>query len=368
MSAAAAAATRAPVDDDGTMFFGDAPAAGGGAGLRGPGAGPAAFDDVALVDDPATFDAQTAFAPLSGPGQEPSAARLAARAEPLDDALGPAPRAAGRRPSARSPRPAGGPKPPGRPGERPRSGGRRKPKEPSAVLLGLGLGLVILAGIAAAYFLTRGDEEATGSEVETPIDVTTSVPTDTTVDTVAAPVTTQPPSVTFDEAAGGPIAAGTEYQIGVNGGPEGALYQLLVDGAPQAEPAAELPPTVFEPGRHLLEVAITGPAGDVSTDPVVVYAVGEVSGVTYRANLSSVDIQTEGWAEAIRRFDEFAVNHPELELMPSDWFPSLAPGYWNLFVDGFDSRDEAEAYCTATGLSIPDQCWGLRFDPDAPAG
>ena len=72
------------------------------------------------------------------------------------------------------------------------------------------------------------------------------------------------------------------------------------------------------------------------------YAVGPIPEASYRANLSSVNVAEEGWAEAVRQFDEFvAAGHAELELMPSDWFPSLVPGYWNLFVDGFGTRDEA---------------------------
>ncbi|MEL7157592.1 MAG: hypothetical protein AAFN30_13445, partial [Actinomycetota bacterium] len=259
------------------------------------------------------------------------------------------------------------------------SASRRKPKEPSTILLGLGLGVVVLAGIAAAYLLTRssdGADETATSESTVPAveeEVTDTTGSDPATDDVAAgPGTASPPVVEFDQAAIGPIMAGTEYSINVNGGPGSASYQLLVDGVAAAEPAPQLPPVTFEPGRHLLEVKITSPEGDTGTPPVVVYAVGEVpTGVSFRANLASVNVDPdiEGWAEAVRRYDAFvASGHENLQLMPSDWFPSLTPGYWNLFIGGFGTAAEAEAYCDSFGLAVPTDCFPVRFDPDAPAG
>ena len=250
------------------------------------------------------------------------------------------------------------------------------------MLLGLGLGLVILAGLAAFWFLTKdggesvtSDEAASGESIaDAPLDA--SPATDTALDTLtseddpAGPETTNPPQVSFDEAAVGPVAAGQEYTVGVNGGPtDAATYQLFIDGEPSAEPAPTLAPVVFEPGRHLLEIAVSSPsAGEVSTTPVVVYAVGEIpGGVTYRANLSSVNVQTEGWAEAVRQFDDFSQAHADLQLMPSDWFPDLVPGYWNLFVGGFGTDAEAKAYCTAAGLEIPVDCFSQQVNADTVA-
>ena len=71
----------------------------------------------------------------------------------------------------------------------------------------------------------------------------------------------------------------------------------------------------------------------------------------------------------MRQFDEFvAAGHTDGQLMPSDWFPSLTPGYWNIFVGGFSDKPAAVTYCEAVGLAGPDQCFPQFFDPDASAG
>ncbi|MEM9614969.1 MAG: hypothetical protein AAF962_19555 [Actinomycetota bacterium] len=385
MSAAAAAA-RGGVDEDSTMFFPGPNSAAPRTAERPPGRAPARDDDFG----PSAFDAPP-FDPLDDPKAGDPAAMLAARAEPLGGAgKGAANRTRGTRPA---PGGKGGPGAKGTRGAKGARGGTapavprsaatrsapksRKPKEPSTLLLGLGLGAVILAGIAAAYFLTRGgDDDQVASDPITVVEEETTDPTDAgeaVTDTdVAGPETTTPPVVEFDAAAVGPIMAGTEYTINVAGGPTDATYQLLVDGVAAAEPAPQLAPVVFAQGRHLVEVKITNATGETSTPPVVVYAAEEAApGVTFRANLASVntDPNVEGWAEAVRRFDEFvAAGHTELQLLPSDWYPSLAPGYWNLFVGGFGTRAEAITYCEGFGLSVPDQCFAQEFDPAAPAG
>ncbi|MDH3681732.1 MAG: hypothetical protein OEV40_17485, partial [Acidimicrobiia bacterium] len=185
----------------------------------------------------------------------------------------------------------------------------------------------------------------------------------------AGPATGLTPVVIFDEAAIGPIDAGVSYTIAIGEGPGNATYQLLVDGEAQAEPAPELPPVVFTPGRHLLVVNITSPEGNLSTDPVLVYAVGETPALTWRANLSSVNVETEGWAEAVRQYEDFvAAGHTELQLMPSERFPALTPGYWNLYIGGFEDNAAATAYCEQYGLTVPDQCFPQLADPNAAAG
>lgn len=242
-------------------------------------------------------------------------------------------------------------------------------------MIGLAVGAVLLAGAVAYFLFGRGGGDEGQQIVEQPVETTavnpleTTAPETTTTETVAGPETAEKPQVAFDQAAVGPINADEPYTISIVGGPADGMLQLLIDGAPAAEPAPELAPVTFTPGRHLLEVKVTSAtAGEVSTTPVLVYAVDAgPSEVTYRANLASVNVDPniEGWAEAVRRFDEFVANgHTDLKLMPSDRYPSLTPGYWNLFVDGFGSASEAEAYCEAAGLAVPLDCFPVRIDPN----
>lgn len=325
----------------------------------------------ARPDGPNRFDTADAFEPMADRTKERTPALLAAKTEPLGGAK---PRRDAGGGSGRNPRPSSRP---GRDGGGPsRSRNQaRKPNDGPKALIGIGIAAVLLIG-AGVYFFTRGSdgddssleaiqsEDTAGEGTEGAV---SSAPQQTTLEPEAPAAT--PPVVVFDEAAIGPIQAETEYAVSVSGGPQSAMYRLLVDGEPQAEPAAELPPASFAPGRHLLVIEITSPEGDHSTDPVLVYAVGGIPEPSYRANLSSVNVEEEGWAEAVRQFDEFvAAGHTDLELMPSDWFPSLLPGYWNLFIDGFANADEALAYCAEFELAVPDECFAVHFDPDAPAG
>ena len=321
------------------------------------------------------YDVPGAFEPTDDFDREPTPALLAAKAEPLAGAP-----SANRRPNrkpAKSSRSKAGE---AARASKARAANRRKPKEPSKLLLGAGVVAILLAGFATAYFLTRGGDDtgdtATVEGDETAGDTTlpsdgsevATDPTDPTGSTAPAEVT-GPPTVVFDEAALGPIDAGVPYTISVQNAPPDATLQLLVDDVPYAEPAAELPPTTFEPGRHLLVINMTSPAGTTSTGPVLVYALGETPPAAWRANLSSVNIETEGWAEAVRQFDEYvAAGHTNLQLLPSARVPSLTQGYWNIFVGGFADSDAARAYCEQYGLSVPDQCFTVLADPSAPAG
>lgn len=377
MSAAAAARARLTPDEDSTMFFP------GPVDDLDPGSigGPIPDrDDLTTLADlgglsPDLDAPASSFEPLDELGGESGPALLAAKAEPLGvDRRRPASAKSGR--PSRSAQGAAAAR-----SVKKRSPSRRKPKEPSKLLIGLGVLVVAMAGVGAAYYLTqRGSDDTTssdqvatgdlgGTEAETGETETPTSPDEPAQEEeTAGPSAGLPPVVIFDEAAIGPVDAGVPYQIAVGDGPANAEYQLYIDDVPDADPAPELPPVVFEPGRHLLVIAITNETESISTDPVVVYAVGETPGITYRANLSSVNIETEGWAEAVRQFDEFVgVGHDNLQLMPSEPFPSLVPGYWNLFVDGFDSAAGATDYCAEFDLAVPEDCFAQRFDPDAPA-
>ncbi len=358
-----AAPIGASADDEDTRFM--APAPGPAAPPPPPPPGPP-IDDIDPFGHPDLDD--DAFAAQFGPvdddiDREPTPALLAARAEPLGGGGGGSP--SGRRPRSGRSRASEAAR-----SSRAGSRGRRKPKEPSRILIGLGLVAVLLAGFAAAYFLTQrsgSDDADTAADTQAPTD--TSVPSETTASSAvdATTETSAPPAgseaeqpvVVFDEAAIGPIVAGQSYNLSVRGGPAEASYQLLIDGVAAADPAPELAPVVFSEGRHLLEVMITSPAGDAETRPVLVYATpAEAAPPTWRANLKSVDIEGEGWGLAVQAFEEFTdAGHENLQLAPSSFYPNLAQGYWNIFVGGFPDQASAEAYCAQYGLTVPVDCF-----------
>jgi hypothetical protein len=241
--------------------------------------------------------------------------------------------------------------------------------------------VVVASGLGAAYLLTRGEDDGeqaadptTSSIAQDPAETGATDSGDPSSSPSSEPAgadTGQAPAVSFDEAALGPITAGTPYTIGVAYGPADAQYQLSIDGVPQGEPMAELAPVTFEPGRHLLEISVITPAGTTIIEPALVYAVGQVPAEPiWAANLSSVSKTdpTEGWAEAVSRFETYSLDHPDLKLLPSESYPSLTAGYWILYVDGFAGADEATAYCEAHQLAVPDECFPRRLDPAAPAG
>ncbi|MFV0259514.1 MAG: hypothetical protein ACK5PP_13840 [Acidimicrobiales bacterium] len=287
------------------------------------------------------------------------AASLAARTEPLEPAANRPRRSSS---SARR-RAAAGPA-----GSR---STRRKPKDPPKWAIVLGIVGVLLLGVGAAYLVQQLGEDDTESADQAPVSTSSTVATGAAADgsastTSAAPTTLVEPSVRFDDAALGPIVTGTEYQIGIEDGPSGATYQLFVDDEPVGEPSDTLPPVTFENGLHKLQVEISDPSGPVASPvPVLVYAAGPApTAPEWRANLSSVSIEHEGWTEAVTQYQGFvAAGHTDVQMMPSDWLPSLPAGYWNIFVGGFSSRDRALAYCNEKGLAVPDQCFAVRVEP-----
>ena len=251
--------------------------------------------------------------------------------------------------------------------------GRRKPKpkEPNRLVLAMSVGLVLLAGIAVAWFLTRGDDgdntETADAEVVAPPEATDEVAAAT--DPAAAPEPqVDEPTLFFDEAQTGPLQQGETYSIDLVGEPEGSMLQVVVDDIPQGNPEAQLPDLILPPGRHSLYIQISNGAETSTSTPVEVYVLGDPPPVGFRANLSSVNIQDEGWVEALRRFDEYrAAGHEGLQLAP------LSEGYWNIFVAGLgEERASAQAYCESFQLAIPDQCFPTYYDgaaaPAATAG
>lgn len=276
--------------------------------------------------------------------------------------------------------------------------GRRrkpKPKEPNKLLLGAAVAFALLIGGAVFYF-TRGSDE---TETVSPGDSTEAAATDEAapgepadsdpgVDALAGsdlvdevnPDLSAPaapdaqvggePTFALPDGEAGPLQAGEEYPMQMTGTPEGTLLQLVVNGAPQEQPAPVLKPQVVLPaGRQNIYVELTGADGSVTASNAIdVYVLGDPPTAGFRANLSSVDMVNEGWAEAIRQYDGYlADGHTTVRLAPSDPYPSLTPGFWNIFVDGFDGREAAQSYCEQFTLAIPDDCFPRDFDPAAPA-
>ena len=252
-------------------------------------------------------------------------------------------------------------------------GGRRepvKPREPNRLLLFGALALVVLAGAAVAWWLTRdGDEtaQATDGEAEaaqtetTDPAVATEAATDATTaepEPVAEPLL-DVPVLSLVGVEPGPLDPAGTYSIDLEGEAPGALLQVVVDGVPQGEPGPVLPDLILPTGRHTLLVNITDGGVVTSSTPVEVYVLGEPPAEAGDlANLASVDIVNEGWDEAIRRFDGFRTDgHEGLQLLP------ITPGYWNIFVAGLGDSETVAAYCESFGLAVPADCFAKPFDP-----
>lgn len=250
---------------------------------------------------------------------------------------------------------------------------KQKPKEPNKLILGLAAALVVLVGVAVAFLLTRGDD-ATNDQVAAEGDPSTDdVPEAAALDDASAPpevATTVPeiqvdePTLVFEAAQTGPLRQGDTYSIDLLGEPEGALLQVVVDGLPQGDPAPQLPDLILPAGRHSLVIQITNGAEQSLSTPAEVYVIGDPPPAGYRVNLSSVDMQAEGWVDAIRQFDEFrAAGHEGLQLAP------ISPGFWNIFVGGLGEEQAAAlSYCESFGLAVPDECFGVLVEPSDAAG
>ncbi len=186
-------------------------------------------------------------------------------------------------------------------------------------------------------------------------------------DPSAPAVLSDSPVLTLDGAADGPLQVETQYEMTLEGVPNDSEYLVVVDDIPQ-EPALDyLPVLILPEGRHTIFVTVTSGGRTADTNSVEVYVLAPELTATHRANLSSVSVADQGWAEALRQFDEFrAAGHENLMLSPSDPYPSLLPGFWNIYVAGFADGAAATAYCEQFELAIPNECFPAPFDPDGP--
>ena len=352
----------------------------GGNGRSGP--VPSAFPDLDDAPSADSFPSWSASSP-SGPGPQDTTQAMAAVGG-RGDRTGTLPRTDDRPPSGLSGAGSSG----GRAGAgvgaaaaahrlqetEIKLGGRRepvKPREPNRLLLFGALALVVLAGAAVAWWLTRdGDDAAqtTDGEVETAQTDTTdpAAATETATDATTAepePTAAEPlldvPVLSLVGVEPGPLDPAGTYSIDLQGEAPGALLQVVVDGVPQGEPGPVLPDLILPTGRHTLLVNITDGGAVTSSTPVEVYVLGQPPvEVGDLANLASVDIVNEGWDEAIRRFDGFRTDgHEGLQLLP------ITPGYWNIFVAGLGDAETVAAYCESFGLAVPDDCFAKPFDP-----
>lgn len=243
---------------------------------------------------------------------------------------------------------------PPRSGAAERSGGGAPPARGSRRWLATAAAVLIVAagGAAATRLIGAGDA---GEDPTTSSDA--SMPS-------TAPPGVGTPSVVFAEAVDGPVRSGDSYTLDVDGAAPATTYRLLEDGSMVAEGPAPFSYTPA-PGRHeiVLQTATDPP---VRSSPVELYAVGDLPPAGYRVNLASVPAEPGNWPTALAKFDELvAAGHTDLVLLPSDWFPQLTPGFWNLFIPGFgDEQDLGEAYCRSFDLAVPDDCFASYFDPE----
>lgn len=259
-----------------------------------------------------------------------------------------------------------------------------KPKRASGWLLGFGLIAVLAAGAAAAYWLTRGDDTtsdvATGADAETVANADTEqeAAPDATASTAAADTATSDttpasptgePLLVMPAAEEGPLTTETAFPIEILSAPAGVQYQIVVDDIPQGNPYVVLPDLHLPAGYHTIYVEMIDGANRTPTNTIDVHVFDntQVPATGYRANLASINVETEGWSEAVSRFNQYkAAGHENLRMTPSDPYPSLVPGYYNIYVDGFgEDRAGAQKYCEDFNLAIPDECFPSYFDPEA---
>ncbi|MGF1596372.1 MAG: protein kinase [Acidimicrobiales bacterium] len=258
---------------------------------------------------------------LAGPGPYPSPGAHPAPSPPFDDRLASSP--SPRMPDTATPAPW------------------RTGRSPAAILAATVAAVVVVVGlgVAARLILPSGSDE-----LDRPV-----------LGLAAADI--------------GPLQAGSSYQISVTGpGVDGSAgFQTLVDGTPVGPlTIGELEPFAPPAGRHQLQIQVTRQDEVAVTEPVEFYAIGDAPDAGFRANLASLSIGSENWPAALDAFDRLvAAGHDDLQLLTSDAFPSLRPGFWNLFVPGFgQDRQAAEAYCAEFDLAIPNECFASRFDPE----
>ena len=283
--------------------------------------------------------------------------------------------------------PMGGPRPVPPGGQGPRQAGRPQlelapppvQQDRSRWMIPVAALLGVLA-LAAGYwvFVRNNDDSATFAadsddlaadlvEEDLEGDAATDAGSTGSADPAAPTVLSDSPVLTLEGAADGPLEVETQYEMSIEGVPNGSDYLVVVDDIPQ-EPALDyLPVLILPEGRHTISVTVTSGGQTANTNPVEVYVLAPGLTATHRANLSSVSIADQGWAEALKQFDEFrAAGHENLMLSPSDPYPSLLPGFWNIYVAGFGDHAAATAYCEQFELSIPDQCYPAPFDPNGP--
>ncbi len=246
-----------------------------------------------------------------------------------------------------------------------RQGAPEKPREPNRLLLGLALALVVLAGAAVAWWLTRDDGAAdVAGEQEQLAETTTTLAEG---DAAAAPEPDAPaveepvldvPTLSLLDVDPGPLDSETTYSLDLFGEPAGSTLQVIVDDVPQGQPDVILPDLILPPGRHTLLVNVTDAAGTRLSSPIEVYVLDAPPALGTLANLASIDMVNEGWDEAIRRFDEYrAAGHQNLRILP------ITPGFWNIFVPDQADAAAVAAYCEGFGLVVPEDCFAKDFDP-----
>ncbi len=217
---------------------------------------------------------------------------------------------------------------------------QQKPKELPLVVLIVCLVLVLLAGVAAGWFIFNS---RSGSETSTDAVASTAFSAQLMVEVADASGALQISEVN------GPVQVSdaTPYKLQASNLPDGVQAEVTLDGQPVAPVGDSFPIGFNTAGRHTIEVKAEGE----STITIAQYAFVPKVAPEFVAELALLDKENTSLADALTQFDGLKTNHDALELNESSFFKELQAEHYILFVGGFESQEAADTYCKDSGAT-----------------
>ncbi|UCM87362.1 serine/threonine-protein kinase [Streptomyces marincola] len=207
----------------------------------------------------------------------------------------------------------------------------------TALVAGLTAGAVLLAGGVTAAVLLGGGTDGNGSAGPT-----------------TAPTATGPAPDEDGERPAGP--GPTDEPVEEESPPEPS--EDLTDREPPPEPDPDSTPDPEEPDQEQEQ-----PDQEQEPDPEP-GAGGPATGI-WIAQLFSEPVGS-GTAVRDQRLAAVRADIPEAEVLLSDDFPSLNPGYWVIYVSGgFDDGYDAVSFCAERGRTSGNECVGRYLGASA---